>query len=99
MMQPHNQQRHRKANSQIHQPLPPLLPPRRIQIRIINIQHHSQRTRDSQRRGRNAHGDGPGNLDFDVAEDLAVPPVGEVVVGPDEHVDEDHEVEEAQVED
>ncbi|KFY70830.1 hypothetical protein V499_08936 [Pseudogymnoascus sp. VKM F-103] len=99
MMQPHNQQRHRKTDPQIHPHPPPLPRPRRVQFRILHIQHPSQGARDGHGGGGDPDGDGPHDLDFDVAQDGAVPPGGEVVVGPEEGVDEDHEVEEGEVED
>ncbi|KFZ15326.1 hypothetical protein V502_05677, partial [Pseudogymnoascus sp. VKM F-4520 (FW-2644)] len=94
MVQPRDENGHSKADSEVNEDLPPFLLAGGIQLGVLDVEDDGEGARDSHCRGGDADGDGPEDLDLDIAEDGAVPPVGEVVVGPDEDVDEDHEVEE-----
>lgn len=92
VVQSHYEERHSKADSEVDEDFPRPLSARGIQLRILDIEDNGKRARDGHCRGGNADDDGPDNLDLDVAEDGPVPPLSKVVVGPDENIDEDHEI-------
>lgn len=72
---------------------------RSIHLAILDIKNHGQVASETEQRREDAHGDGPDELGFDVAENIAFPPGIVVGVGPDEGVEEADEVGEGDPED
>ena len=77
-----------KAEEYVHSKLPSSLGGRWLEDCLVGIQNESQAPHDSRYRGWNASIGSVHKFDFDVAEDIATPPAIEVIVIPDQGVDE-----------
>ena len=88
VMDNHQVKRSSKAQQDIHKKSSTTLTFARGQDCLVCIQNHSKVTHDTGQRAGNTEGGGHHKLDFQVAEAKAMPPVSEVVSGPDDCVDE-----------
>ena len=87
-MEQHLQRRKARTPQQIDQISPPLLALSKPQAHPLSIHDLRQRSQHARHRARHANGYRNRDLDFDVAEHSAFEPVRDVVVGPQDGVEE-----------
>lgn len=92
VMQRHLQNRDSPAEQHVHQHLASVLGLRLIEDRVLGVQGISEAFGEAAEGSGESQGDREAQEDLDVAETVADPPLGPVVVGPDDGVDDGQEI-------